>query len=131
MGKGAKEKDIKPHGVKSENKTIEDGQDEDDTLWLGQQPNEIGNVKTRNGVQQAGKTAKRELISPRTLRTLGTEAHKSSRDKEDTQKVTSFQIFADADGTKYLGTVHAHNDGTVTVRLKGQKKFKTLGSGSA
>ncbi|KAI7332577.1 hypothetical protein KC315_g4603 [Hortaea werneckii] len=129
MGKGAKEKEIKPHGVKSENKTIEDGQDEDDTLWLGQQPNEIGNVKTRNGVQQAGKTAKREVEDAVSFRMKGTEAHRSSRDKEDTQKVTSFQIFADADGTKYLGTVHAHNDGTATVRLKCQKKFKKLGSG--
>lgn len=72
QGKGAKEKEIKPHGVKSEKKTIEDGQDEDDTLWLGQQPNEIGNVKTRNGVQQAGKTAKREVC-----KTIGIERGKS------------------------------------------------------
>ncbi|KAI7261089.1 hypothetical protein KC343_g11138 [Hortaea werneckii] len=58
MGKGAKEKEIKPHGVKPERKTVEGDEDVDETVWLGQQLDEIGNVKTRKGVQQAVDTAK-------------------------------------------------------------------------
>ncbi|KAI6904173.1 hypothetical protein KC318_g4607 [Hortaea werneckii] len=99
-------------------------------FWHGQQPNDIEDEKSRNGTLKGGKTVVKGVPGAVSFKLKGTEAHESSRDKEDTQKVTSFQTFADADGTKYLGTAHSHNDGTATVKLKGQKKFKKLDSGS-
>ncbi|KAI7167945.1 hypothetical protein KC360_g8350 [Hortaea werneckii] len=130
MGKGAKEKEIKPLGVKPDKKTAEGDDDDTELLWHGQQPNDIEDEKSRTGTVKGGKNVVKKVPGAVSLKLKGTEAHKSSRDKEDTQKVTSFLVFADAEGTKYMGTAHAHNDGTATVRLKGQKKFKKLESGS-
>ncbi|KAI6824816.1 hypothetical protein KC340_g11148 [Hortaea werneckii] len=130
MGQSKKEKEIKPFSVKLDKKTVESNDDNTELLWHGQQPSEIEDETSRNGTLKGSRSVVKEVPGATSFRLKGTEAHKSSRDREDTQKVTSFQIFADADGTKYLGTAHAHNDGTATVRLKGQKKFKKLGSGS-
>ncbi|KAI7539082.1 hypothetical protein KC331_g9958 [Hortaea werneckii] len=129
MGQGTKEKEIKPFGVKPK-KTVEGNDDVTELLWHGQHPNEIEDEKSRNGTLKRSRTVVKEVPGATSFKLKGTEAHRSSRDKEDTQKVTSFLIFADAEGTKYLGTAHTHNDGTATVRLKGQKKFKKLDSGS-
>ncbi|KAI6818400.1 hypothetical protein KC332_g149 [Hortaea werneckii] len=127
MGKGAKEKELKPWSVKSGKKTSEgDKKVIKKALWVGQQPSEIKDAEQVKGVQHAAANAMELIPGATSVKFKGTEAHISTTDKEDSQKVTSFQIFASPDGTKYLGTVHAHNDGTATVRLKGQKKFKKL-----
>ncbi|GAB1742047.1 hypothetical protein NU219Hw_g7437t1 [Hortaea werneckii] len=130
MGKGTKEKEIKPWSAIADKKTVEGNKKIiKKALWVGQQPSEIKDVEQGNGVEHAAGNVMESVPGAASLKLKGTEAHLSTRDKEDTQKVTSFQIFAGPDGTKYLGTAQAHNDGTATVRLKGEKKFKKLDSG--
>ncbi|KAI6866155.1 hypothetical protein KC343_g1236 [Hortaea werneckii] len=127
MGKGGKEKEIKPWSVKSDKKTAEDDKKViKKAIWVGQQPNEIEDEGQGKGIEHATEKAMELIPEAVSTKLKGTKAHISTKDEEDTQKVTSIQIFADAEGKKYLGTLHAHNDGTGTYRLKGQKTFKKL-----
>ncbi|GAB1730715.1 hypothetical protein NU195Hw_g8152t1 [Hortaea werneckii] len=61
MGKVAKEKEIKPLGVKPDKKTVESNDDYTELLWHGQQPNEIEDEKSRNGTLKGGKTVFKEV----------------------------------------------------------------------
>ncbi|KAI6896851.1 hypothetical protein KC318_g10509 [Hortaea werneckii] len=54
MGKGAKEKEIKPYGAIPDKKTVDGGKKAVKPLWLGQQPSEIKDVEPRTGVEHAG-----------------------------------------------------------------------------
>ncbi|KAK5128887.1 hypothetical protein LTR85_000220 [Meristemomyces frigidus] len=119
----AKEKEIKPHGVKPDKKKSA-SKETTKIKWHGDQPADNLNESHRDGaVKSVEKIAgEADVLADRRLR--GNTPHTSSTDKKDKRPVTSLQLFRDDDGKDCIGTVHTHAEGDYTLRLKGEQGFK-------